>query len=174
MLGNDENAALDALAAALPVIRERWEPETTARNLRARRVGKASRGPRKSRTSWDVKQLPLRLREALQELLHSPSALARARASLAYLPDMSRDSLRGFAHLGLLATLLQTFLSRSCGEIKARTRQKPGLLRISLITAATSRIALLPSPRNEEPCITARVFGRKAASRSSVLSVYGV
>ncbi|MGH8511895.1 MAG: efflux transporter outer membrane subunit, partial [Gammaproteobacteria bacterium] len=27
------------------------------------------------------------------------------------LPDMSRDSLRGFAHLGMLATLLQSFLS---------------------------------------------------------------
>ena len=37
--------------------------------------------------------------------------MSRARASLAYLPDMSRDSLRGFAHLGLLATLLQSFLS---------------------------------------------------------------
>ena len=45
------------------------------------------------------------------KLLRSPSALSRARSSLAYLPDMSRDSLRGFAHLGLLATLLQSFLS---------------------------------------------------------------
>ncbi len=53
--------------------------------------------------------MPLTLKEALQELLRSPSALSRARASLAYLPDMSRDSLRGFAHLGLLATLLQSF-----------------------------------------------------------------
>ena len=49
-------------------------------------------------------------REALQKLLRSPSALSRTRSSLAYLPDMSRDSLRGFAHLGLLATLLQSFL----------------------------------------------------------------
>ncbi len=48
-------------------------------------------------------------KEALQKLLRSPSALSRARSSLAYLPDMSRDSLRGFAHLGLLATLLQSF-----------------------------------------------------------------
>ena len=51
------------------------------------------------------------LREALQKLLRRPSALSRARSSLAYLPDMSRNSLRGFAHLGLLATLLQSFLS---------------------------------------------------------------
>ena len=50
------------------------------------------------------------VREALQKLLRSPSALSRARLSLAYLPDMSRDSLHGFAHLGLLATLLQSFL----------------------------------------------------------------
>ncbi len=50
------------------------------------------------------------VREALQKLLRSPSALSRARSSLAYLPDTSRDSLRGFAHLGLLATLLQSFL----------------------------------------------------------------
>ncbi|MDQ3563107.1 MAG: hypothetical protein M3436_02845 [Pseudomonadota bacterium] len=48
-------------------------------------------------------------KEALEKLLRSPSALSRARSSLAYLPDMSRDSLRGFAHLGLLATLLQSF-----------------------------------------------------------------
>ncbi|CAN5906856.1 hypothetical protein BH20PSE1_BH20PSE1_20800 [soil metagenome] len=50
-------------------------------------------------------------KEALEKLLRSPSALSRARSSLAYLPDMSRDSLRGFAHLGLLATLLQSFLN---------------------------------------------------------------
>lgn len=43
-------------------------------------------------------------------LLRSPSALSHARASLAYLHDMSRDSLRNFAHLGLLMTLLQSFL----------------------------------------------------------------
>ncbi|MGH8510033.1 MAG: hypothetical protein ACREU8_01175, partial [Gammaproteobacteria bacterium] len=36
---------------------------------------------------------------------------------LAYLPDMSRDSLRGFAHLGLLVTLLQSFLSRRARRI---------------------------------------------------------
>ena len=38
--------------------------------------------------------------------------MSHARASLAYLHDMSRDSLRGFAHLGLLMTLLQSFLIR--------------------------------------------------------------
>ncbi len=46
----------------------------------------------------------------MQKLLRNPSALFRARSPLAYLPDMSRDSLRGFGHLGLLATLLQSFL----------------------------------------------------------------
>ena len=50
-----------------------------------------------------------KVREALQKLLRSPSALSRARASLAYLPDMSRDAVRGFAHMGLLGTLLQSF-----------------------------------------------------------------
>ena len=53
-------------------------------------------------------------KEALQKLLRGPSALSRARASLAYLADMSRDSLRGFAHLGLLATLLQSFPKFRC------------------------------------------------------------
>ncbi len=50
------------------------------------------------------------IKEALQKLLRRPSALSRARSSLAYLPDMSPDSLRGFAHLGVLITLLQSFL----------------------------------------------------------------
>ena len=54
-------------------------------------------------------QIGIAIMEALQKLLRSPSALSRARSSLAYLPDMSRDSLRGFEHLGLLATLLQSF-----------------------------------------------------------------
>lgn len=34
VLAKDENAAMDALAAALTVVREPWEPETTARNLK--------------------------------------------------------------------------------------------------------------------------------------------
>jgi len=51
------------------------------------------------------------LRKLCKSYCAAPSALSRARASLAYLPDMSRDSLRGFAHLGLLATLLQSFLN---------------------------------------------------------------
>src|ERR1700681_2370318 len=56
------------------------------------------------------------------------------------------------------------------------TCQEPvsGLPRRSLTTSARSRIALRPSPRNEDPCIVARVIGFKAASRCSVLSVYGV
>jgi hypothetical protein len=33
VLAKDENSAADALAKALPMIRERWEPETTVRNL---------------------------------------------------------------------------------------------------------------------------------------------
>ena len=61
-------------------------------------------------------------KKALQKLLRSPSALSRARASLAYLPDMSRDALRGFAHLGLLATLLQSFLNNLVKSILLRRR----------------------------------------------------
>jgi tetratricopeptide (TPR) repeat protein len=34
VLARDGDGALDALAAALPMIREKWEPETTLRNLR--------------------------------------------------------------------------------------------------------------------------------------------
>jgi hypothetical protein len=34
ILAGDENGAMDALAKALPIIRENWEPETTLRNLR--------------------------------------------------------------------------------------------------------------------------------------------
>lgn len=34
VLGKDESGAMDALAKALPIIRETWEPETTLRNLR--------------------------------------------------------------------------------------------------------------------------------------------
>ena len=72
----------------------------------------------------------LSVREALQKLLRSPSALSRARASLAYLPDMSRDSLRGFAHLGLLATLLQSFLVTLSREPQAR---RAGLLGVAVL-----------------------------------------
>ena len=70
--------------------------------------------------------MPLPLaKEALQELLRSPSALARARASLAYLSDMSRDSLRGFVHLGLLATLFQSFLKQvALGRASEEARSK--------------------------------------------------
>ena len=59
----------------------------------------------------------LKLKEALQKLLRHPSALSRARSSLAYLPDMSRDSLRGFAHLGMLITLLHSFLKLFMHEL---------------------------------------------------------
>ena len=67
---------------------------------------------------------PAKPKAYLTELLRSPSALSRARASLAYLPDMSRDSLRGFAHLGLLATLLQSFF-RACHRAYADDSSPP-------------------------------------------------
>ncbi len=50
------------------------------------------------------------LKETLNKLLRRPSALSRARSPLAYLRDMSRVSLRGFAQLGVLITLIQSFL----------------------------------------------------------------
>ena len=43
VLAKDENGAMDALAKALAVIRERWEPETTARNLQLIREARAAR-----------------------------------------------------------------------------------------------------------------------------------
>jgi zinc protease len=45
--------------------------------------------------------------KTLEKLLRSQSALSRARSLLAYLYDMPRRSLRGFAHIDLLATLLK-------------------------------------------------------------------
>jgi hypothetical protein len=47
--------------------------------------------------------------ETLINLLRSPIALSRARSSLAYRLDMSRFSLRGSSHSGLLATIDQRF-----------------------------------------------------------------
>jgi hypothetical protein len=44
VLGDDEDGAMDALAKAVAVIREHWEPETTARNLRLIREAKEARG----------------------------------------------------------------------------------------------------------------------------------
>ena len=55
------------------------------------------------------------MKETLIKLLRSPIALSRARSSLAYLLDMSRSSLRGFAHSGLLTTLNQRFLRSGLG-----------------------------------------------------------
>jgi hypothetical protein len=43
VLAKDESAAMEALAQALPVIRESWEPETTLRNLRLIRESRAAR-----------------------------------------------------------------------------------------------------------------------------------
>ncbi|MBG0802208.1 DUF4071 domain-containing protein [Methylocystis sp. H4A] len=44
VLAKDENGAIDALAQALPIIREGWEPETTLRNLRLIYVAFEERG----------------------------------------------------------------------------------------------------------------------------------
>jgi hypothetical protein len=44
VLAKDESGAADALAAALPLVREVWEPETTARNLRLIREARERRG----------------------------------------------------------------------------------------------------------------------------------
>jgi len=44
ILAKDEAAAMDAAAAALANVREKWEPETTARNLRLIREARESRG----------------------------------------------------------------------------------------------------------------------------------
>ena len=50
------------------------------------------------------------MKETLNKLLRRPAALSRARSPLAYLScDMSRVSLRGFAQLGVLITLIQSF-----------------------------------------------------------------
>jgi hypothetical protein len=44
VIAKDESGATEALANALPVIREPWEPETTARNLRLVRQAREARG----------------------------------------------------------------------------------------------------------------------------------
>jgi hypothetical protein len=44
ILGKDEARARAALTTALPLIRESWEPETTARNLRLIREARDRRG----------------------------------------------------------------------------------------------------------------------------------
>lgn len=44
VLGRDEDGAIDALGKALAAVREAWEPETTARNLRLIRQARERRG----------------------------------------------------------------------------------------------------------------------------------
>jgi hypothetical protein len=44
VLGKDETAATDALSRALAAVREKWEPETTLRNLRLIREARQRRG----------------------------------------------------------------------------------------------------------------------------------
>jgi hypothetical protein len=43
VLGKDEEAAVSALSDALAAVRESWEPETTARNLRLIREAREQR-----------------------------------------------------------------------------------------------------------------------------------
>jgi hypothetical protein len=43
VLAKDENAAMDALAKAMAIIRESWEPETTGRNLHLIRMAREAR-----------------------------------------------------------------------------------------------------------------------------------
>jgi tetratricopeptide (TPR) repeat protein len=58
VLATDEARAMDALAAALAVVREGWEPETTARNLRLIREARERRG--------EVLPWPKQIEEALE------------------------------------------------------------------------------------------------------------
>lgn len=44
VLASDRHGARDALSDAIPLVRERWEPETTARNLRLIRQAREKRG----------------------------------------------------------------------------------------------------------------------------------
>ena len=50
-------------------------------------------------------------KETLNKLPHAQIVASRARSLLAYLCDMSRRSLCGSLHSGLLATLVQRFLN---------------------------------------------------------------
>ena len=52
-------------------------------------------------------------KETLNKLLRARIAASRARSLLAYPFDMSRRSLRGSLHSGLLATLVQRFPNAS-------------------------------------------------------------
>ena len=63
VLGGDERASRAALADALAIVREPWEPETTARNLRLIREAREARG---ERLDWAG--------EIEQTLLHSAGA----------------------------------------------------------------------------------------------------
>ena len=44
VIARDENAASDALTSALAAVREPWEPESTANNLRMIREAREERG----------------------------------------------------------------------------------------------------------------------------------
>ena len=65
VLAKDESGATDALAKALPAIREPWEPETTARNLRLIREAREARGETLSWAGEIEQQLKRRPRRNL-------------------------------------------------------------------------------------------------------------
>ena len=52
VLAKDEDGAMDALANTLASVRESWEPETTARNLRLIREARETRG---EKVPWALK-----------------------------------------------------------------------------------------------------------------------
>ncbi len=54
VLGKDEAAAVDALARALAAVREKWEPETTLRNLRLIREARQRRGEESPAWSGEI------------------------------------------------------------------------------------------------------------------------
>jgi tetratricopeptide (TPR) repeat protein len=61
VLGRDEQAAFDALGNALASVREKWEPETTLRNLRLIREAREGRG--ETTTDW-IKEIENELEKA--------------------------------------------------------------------------------------------------------------
>ena len=85
--------------------------------------------------------------------------MSRARSSLAYLPDMSRDSLRGFAHLGLLATLLQSFpkLRVSVRAPEKKKRPKPLKSFYSFYVSSRGSESLVGHDRRSLICVAACV-----------------
>lgn len=67
VLSKDEAASFDALAAALAVVREPWEPETTARNLRLIREARQARG---EEAAWSL-EVETELNQSVQQMTRS-------------------------------------------------------------------------------------------------------